>query len=154
MRRLISIGVLLALIAIPDVMSLRLLGGGGAAWWSSDKIFNDGRDGPMIDMRLQLGADPYPPAVGIQRLLFRVKDISGYPISVNRVSYTVSKDGGDTIGAGEALPIGEFGVKGRRDGVYLTNVQIPSLGRYQVFLRVRHGAQNFEANWPLEVDAR
>jgi hypothetical protein len=87
----------------------------------------------------------------------RVKDAAGYPMRVDRVYFSVSKDGQVLAESLESEPVGDFKPGG--DGFYDAQVELPSPGSYQVALLlqginlgIRKYDSRFQASWPLEVE--
>ena len=138
---LLFVGLLMLLILRPI---------GSSKGWSKDIIFDDGRDGPLMDMRLQFKLEPSQSSGGPRTLLFRVKAIGGYPMLVDQALVTVRRSDQVVLGPTVAEPVGEFGFTGSQSGYYTAKAEVPP-GAYQVELLVQHLGTRLKWVWPATV---
>ena len=142
---LLFIGAGLLLMTALFVVSLQLLTPQG---WSQDVASDDGR----MNLRVQFKAEPDQPEVGMQTLLLRVKDVAGFPMRVDHVHFTISKNGQNVAGPMEGEPVGNFKATG--DGYFTAQAELMSSGVYQVDVLVQHNQSSFNYTRPHEVERR
>lgn len=147
-----GLGGAVALIVVLVFLSSQLLATSGSGW-SKEVVFDDGRDGPLVDMRLAFRSEPQPAVVGVQKMMFRVKSVAGYPMLVTPVRYSIQKRGEAAGRTGEAKPVGDFGLTGNGTGFYTADVPLGAPGQYTVQLTVPNGLATIETSWTLDVVA-
>ena len=142
MRKLLVAGAGLLIVVGLVIASLQLLTPKG---WSKDVVFDDGR----MEMLVQFKVEPDPPTAGSLALMVRVKNIAGYPMRVDHVHFTVSRNGQSASETLEGDRVGDFSASGK--GYYTAAAELQSPGSYQVDLLVMHQQSRFNSIWPLEV---
>ena len=142
MRKLLFAGAGVVLVVGLVIISFQLLASNG---WSKDIVFDDGR----MAIRVQFKVEPDPPTTRSLALMARVKNAAGYPMPVEHVHFTASRNGQNVSETLEGDPIGTFSATG--NGFYGATMELPSPGSYQVDLLIMHQQASFNLSWPLVV---
>ncbi len=103
-----------------------------------------------MPVRVQLKVEPNPPAIGMVTMKVKVKNLAGYPMRIEHVHLSVTKDGQQVVNGLEGLPVGDFKAVG--DGFYTAELELAAPGLYQLSIDLRHQFTSYTVRRDIQVD--